>query len=52
MGSPGSGKSTVARILAEKLNRPSIDIDNDVLEPLWGVKVSEKVSVLTVCVFM
>ncbi|XP_022302794.1 threonine synthase-like 1 isoform X3 [Crassostrea virginica] len=42
MGSPGSGKSTVARILAQKLNKPSIDIDNDVLEPMWGVKISEK----------
>lgn len=51
MGSPGSGKSTVARILAQKLNKPSIDIDNDVLEPMWGVKISEKVgnSVLMVC---
>lgn len=43
MGSPGSGKSTVARILAKKLNKPSIDIDNDILEPMWGVKISEKV---------
>ncbi|XP_062608872.1 threonine synthase-like 1 [Saccostrea cucullata] len=42
MGSPGSGKSTVARILANKLNKPSIDIDNDVLEPMWGKKISEK----------
>ncbi|XP_052676729.1 threonine synthase-like 1 isoform X3 [Crassostrea angulata] len=42
MGSPGSGKSTVARILAKKLNKPSIDIDNDILEPMWGVKISEK----------
>lgn len=46
MGSPGSGKSTVARILAKKLNKPSIDIDNDILEPMWGVKISEKVSSL------
>lgn len=43
MGSPGSGKSTVARILAKKLNKPSIDIDNDILEPMWGIKISEKV---------
>ncbi|XP_061187599.1 threonine synthase-like 1 isoform X2 [Saccostrea echinata] len=42
MGSPGSGKSTVARILSKKLNKPSIDIDNDVLEPMWGKKISEK----------
>lgn len=46
MGSPGSGKSTVARILAKKLNKPSIDIDNDILEPMWGIKISEKVSSL------
>lgn len=48
MGSPGSGKSTVARILAKKLNKPSIDIDNDILEPMWGVKISEKVILYSV----
>lgn len=34
-GSPGSGKTSVGRILAKELNRPFIDIDDDWLEPKW-----------------
>ena len=43
MGSPGSGKTTVGRILAAKLGRSVIDIDNDHLESYWGMTVAEKV---------
>ena len=43
MGSPGCGKTTLGRILSSKLDRPVIDIDDDHLEPLWGMPVSEKV---------
>ena len=45
-GSPGSGKTTIARMLAKKLDMTVIDIDDDHLEPLWGMPVSQKVAEL------
>lgn len=43
MGSLGSGKFIVVRILVKKFNKFLIDIDNDILEFMWGIKISEKV---------
>lgn len=43
MGSLGSGKFIVVRILVKKFNKFLIDIDNDIFEFMWGVKISEKV---------
>lgn len=43
MGSLGSGKFIVVCILVKKFNKFLIDIDNDILEFMWGVKISEKV---------
>lgn len=43
MGSLGSGKFIVVRILVKKFNKFLIDIDNDILEFMWGVKILEKV---------
>lgn len=43
MGSLGSGKFIVVRILVKKFNKFLIDIDNDILEFMWGVKIFEKV---------
>ena len=45
-GAPGSGKTTVAKMLAEKLDMKAIDVDDDHLEPLWGMPVAEKVKEL------
>lgn len=42
MGPPGAGKTTVGRIVGQKLNCPVIDIDDDVLETTWNMSVSEK----------
>ncbi|XP_045165481.2 threonine synthase-like 1 [Mercenaria mercenaria] len=42
MGSPGCGKTTVGRILATALGRPVLDIDDDHLEPHWGMPVAQK----------
>ncbi|XP_041346927.1 threonine synthase-like 1 [Gigantopelta aegis] len=42
MGSPGSGKTTTSKILGKLLSKPVIDIDDDHLEPLWGMSVAEK----------
>lgn len=44
MGPPGSGKSSVAKILAKKLNMSTIDIDDDVLEPNWNMTVAQALS--------
>lgn len=43
MGSPGAGKTTVGRILGHYLGREVIDVDDDVLEKVWGISVAEKV---------
>jgi shikimate kinase len=43
MGSPGSGKTTVGRILGKNLGMPVIDIDDHHLEPYWGMSVANKV---------
>lgn len=43
MGSLGSGKFIVVCILVKKFNKFLIDIDNDILEFMWGVKILEKV---------
>lgn len=48
MGSLGSGKFIVVRILVKKFNKFLIDIDNDILEFMWGVKISEKVIIYLV----
>ncbi|XP_006258463.1 threonine synthase-like 1 [Alligator mississippiensis] len=42
MGPPGAGKTTVGRIVGQKLGCPVIDVDNDVLEKTWNMSVSEK----------
>ncbi|KFP79973.1 Threonine synthase-like 1, partial [Acanthisitta chloris] len=42
MGPPGAGKTTVGRIVGQKLDCPVIDIDDDVLETTWNMSVSEK----------
>ncbi|XP_072181603.1 threonine synthase-like 1 [Diadema setosum] len=44
MGSPGAGKTTVGQILAKKLGRPVLDVDNDILESTWRMPVSSKLS--------
>ena len=44
MGSPGCGKTTVGEMLARKLDREAIDMDNHVLEGYWGMTVARKVS--------
>lgn len=42
MGPPGSGKTTVGRILGDKLGCCVIDVDGDVLEKTWNMSASEK----------
>lgn len=42
MGPPGAGKTTVGRILGQKLGCCVIDVDDDILEKAWNMKVSEK----------
>jgi shikimate kinase len=46
MGPPGSGKTTVGRLLGAQLGMPVVDVDNDFLEPLWGMTVSQKLAEL------
>ena len=45
MGSPGAGKTSVGKILGDQLGRKVIDVDDDVLENVWGMTVAEKVFV-------
>eukprot|EP00474_Spongospora_subterranea_P009105 CRZ09563.1 hypothetical protein [Spongospora subterranea] len=45
-GSPGSGKTTVGKILAQRLSRVWVDIDDHVLEPVWKTSVAEKLATL------
>lgn len=42
MGPPGAGKTTVGRILGQKLGCCVIDVDDDILEKTWNMSVSEK----------
>ncbi|KAJ7322238.1 hypothetical protein JRQ81_018525 [Phrynocephalus forsythii] len=42
MGPPGSGKTTVGKILGQKLGCSFIDVDDDVLETTWNMSVAEK----------
>ena len=44
MGSPGSGKTTVGRMLGAFLGKTAVDVDNDHLESYWGMSVAEKVT--------
>ncbi|KAK6176905.1 hypothetical protein SNE40_015115 [Patella caerulea] len=44
LGSPGCGKTTVGKLLGEKLERPVIDVDDDILEPAWRMPVSQKLT--------
>jgi shikimate kinase len=45
-GPPGSGKSTIAKLLSEKIGLSLIDVDDDILEKNWGVSVAEKLEKL------
>ncbi|XP_009868016.1 PREDICTED: threonine synthase-like 1 [Apaloderma vittatum] len=42
MGPPGAGKTTIGRIVGQRLDCPVIDMDDDVLETTWNMSVSEK----------
>ncbi|XP_013410220.1 threonine synthase-like 1 isoform X2 [Lingula anatina] len=42
MGSPGSGKTTVGRLLGDRLGKRVIDVDNDHLESYWNMSVADK----------
>ncbi|CAL1527030.1 unnamed protein product [Lymnaea stagnalis] len=42
MGSPGSGKTTTAKIVGRALGKRSFDIDDDLLTPVWGMSVAKK----------
>ena len=46
MGSPGAGKTSVGRMLGGCLGKEVIDVDDDVLENVWGMTVAEKVKTL------
>ncbi|XP_004600079.3 threonine synthase-like 1 [Ochotona princeps] len=42
MGPPGAGKTTVGRIIGQRLGCCVIDVDDDILEKTWNMSVSEK----------
>lgn len=42
MGPPGGGKTTSAKMIAERLRLKSVDVDDDILEPTWSCPVSDK----------
>ncbi|EFC47002.1 predicted protein [Naegleria gruberi] len=44
MGPPGAGKTTTSKLLGKLLNIPVFDIDDDLLEVVWNMPVSEKLS--------
>uniref|UniRef100_A0A0B6ZH84 Threonine synthase N-terminal domain-containing protein n=1 Tax=Arion vulgaris TaxID=1028688 RepID=A0A0B6ZH84_9EUPU len=42
MGNPGSGKTTTGKLVATTLGLNSVDIDDNHLEPTWGMSVAAK----------
>ena len=42
LGPPGSGKTSLGQMLAERLNYKWVDVDDHLLEPEWRCSVSEK----------
>ena len=59
MGSPGAGKTTIGRMLGDQLRKEVVDVDDDVLEKVWGMTVADKVSLfiylfifLFICLFI
>ncbi|KAM8804123.1 LOW QUALITY PROTEIN: threonine synthase-like 1 [Rhynchonycteris naso] len=42
MGLPGAGKTTVGRIIGQKLGCCVVDVDDYILEKAWNMSVSEK----------
>lgn len=46
MGLPGAGKTTVGRMVANRLGLPAVDVDDDVLEPTWKMPVAEKLALV------
>nr|XP_045007227.1 threonine synthase-like 1 [Jaculus jaculus]XP_045007228.1 threonine synthase-like 1 [Jaculus jaculus]XP_045007230.1 threonine synthase-like 1 [Jaculus jaculus]XP_045007231.1 threonine synthase-like 1 [Jaculus jaculus]XP_045007232.1 threonine synthase-like 1 [Jaculus jaculus]XP_045007233.1 threonine synthase-like 1 [Jaculus jaculus] len=42
MGPPGAGKTTVGRIVGQRLGCCVIDVDDDILTKTWNMSVSEK----------
>ncbi|XP_006811616.2 threonine synthase-like 1 [Saccoglossus kowalevskii] len=44
IGCPGSGKTTVGKILSTHLAMSVLDFDNDILEPYWEMAVGDKLS--------
>lgn len=43
MGSPGSGKTSLGKLIGKKLGMITLDIDDDLLEKHWLMSVAEKV---------
>lgn len=44
IGSPGSGKSTIGKLLAKLLSLQFLDVDDDHLEKVWNCSVSKKLA--------
>ncbi|KAM9839519.1 threonine synthase-like 1 [Aulostomus maculatus] len=44
MGPPGAGKTTVGRVVAQRLGLPVIDVDDDILETTWKMPVAAKLA--------
>eukprot|EP00698_Gefionella_okellyi_P000727 TRINITY_DN10654_c0_g1_i1.p1 TRINITY_DN10654_c0_g1~~TRINITY_DN10654_c0_g1_i1.p1 ORF type:complete len:674 (+),score=139.82 TRINITY_DN10654_c0_g1_i1:16-2037(+) len=42
LGPPGAGKTTIGAALATNLQKHVVDVDNDVLETIWGTSVADK----------
>ena len=42
LGLPGCGKTTIGRYLAKELGYKWVDVDDDVLEPVWRCSVAAK----------
>ena len=47
IGPPGSGKTTVGRVLGKMWKKPVVDVDDDILEQFWGRPVSQVAQVLS-----